>query len=139
MKLLSFEAAGRHRFGAATDGGIVDLTGRLGPGLDTLRSALEADALGRAGEVVADAKPEYGLDDIAFLTPVPYPEKIICVGVNYGNRNAEYKDGSEQPKWPSVFPRFPGSFVGHRANLVRPPESVQLDYEGEIAIVIGKA
>lgn len=139
MKLLSFEVAGRQRFGAATDGGIVDLTGKLGPGLDTLRSALEAGALGRAGDVVADAKPEYGFDGVVFLTPVPYPEKIICVGVNYGNRNAEYKDGSDLPKWPSVFPRFPGSFVGHRANLVRPPESVQLDYEGEIAIVIGKA
>jgi 5-carboxymethyl-2-hydroxymuconate isomerase len=65
-------------------------------------------------------------------------EKILCVGVNYGNRNAEYRDGSDQPKYPSLFPRFPGSLAGHREPLLRPPESPQLDYEGEIAIIIGK-
>ena len=139
MKLLSFESGGRQRFGAVIGDRVMDLTGRLGAGIDTLRSALEAGALGRAGRLVDQGEPDLSLAEVDFLTPVPFPEKIICVGVNYGNRNAEYKDGSELPKWPSVFARFPGSFVGHRRNLVRPPESAQLDYEGEIAIVIGAA
>jgi 2-keto-4-pentenoate hydratase/2-oxohepta-3-ene-1,7-dioic acid hydratase in catechol pathway len=70
--------------------------------------------------------------------PVPDPEKIICVGVNFPDRNAEYKDGQEAPPNMSLFPRFPRSFVGHEVPLTRPPETPQLDYEGEIAIVIGK-
>lgn len=138
MKLLSFESGGRPRFGALLGERVLDLTGRLGAGIDTLRSALEAGALGRAAAVIDEGKPEFSLAEVIFLTPIPFPEKIICVGVNYGNRNAEYKDGTDLPKWPSVFPRFPGSFVGHRRSLLRPPESAQLDYEGEIAIVIGK-
>ena len=70
--------------------------------------------------------------------PVPDAEKIICVGVNFPERNAEYRDGQEAPPQMSLFPRFARSFVGHGVPLVRPPESVQLDYEGEIAVVIGK-
>ena len=79
------------------------------------------------------------LSALTLLPPIAHPGKIICVGVNYGNRNEEYKDGSAPPQYPSVFPRFPESFVGHGQPLLRPPESEQLDYEGEIAIVIGKA
>jgi 2-keto-4-pentenoate hydratase/2-oxohepta-3-ene-1,7-dioic acid hydratase in catechol pathway len=70
--------------------------------------------------------------------PIPDPEKIICVGVNFPDRNAEYKDGQEAPPNMSLFIRFPRSFTGHGAPLVRPPESPQLDYEGEVAVVIGK-
>jgi 2-keto-4-pentenoate hydratase/2-oxohepta-3-ene-1,7-dioic acid hydratase in catechol pathway len=66
------------------------------------------------------------------------PGKIICVGVNYPDRNAEYKDGQIAPQFPSLFVRFPQSFVGHGKALVRPKVSAQLDYEGEIALVIGK-
>jgi 5-carboxymethyl-2-hydroxymuconate isomerase len=139
MKLLSFESNSVERFGAVVGDGIVDLTSKLGPKAGDLRAALAADALGRIRELTAKAKPDFALEEVALLPPIPFPEKIICVGVNYGNRNAEYKDGSEQSKYPSIFLRFPGSFVGHRRNLVRPPESPQLDYEGEIAIVIGKA
>jgi len=135
MKLLSFEAAGKRRFGAVAGEGIVDLTGEFG----SLREALAANALARLRESAAARKPQLALDEVTFLTPIPVPEKIICVGVNYGSRNEEYKDGSAPPKYPSVFPRFPGSFVGHLAHLLRPPESAQLDYEGEIAIVIGTA
>ena len=69
---------------------------------------------------------------------MPDAEKIICVGVNYANRNDEYKDGSDEPKYPSLFLRTPGSLVGHGQPIVRPPESEQLDYEGEIVLVIGK-
>jgi 2-keto-4-pentenoate hydratase/2-oxohepta-3-ene-1,7-dioic acid hydratase in catechol pathway len=67
------------------------------------------------------------------------PGKIICVGVNYPDRNAEYKDGQDAPQFPSLFVRFPQSFVGHGEALVRPKASLQLDYEGEIALIIGKS
>ncbi len=73
-----------------------------------------------------------------FAPPVALHGKIFCIGVNYGDRNAEYKDGSDQPKYPSVFMRTPGSLVGDGEKILRPPESEQLDYEGEIVLVIGK-
>jgi 2-keto-4-pentenoate hydratase/2-oxohepta-3-ene-1,7-dioic acid hydratase in catechol pathway len=78
------------------------------------------------------------LADITYERTIPRPGKIFCIGVNYGGRNAEYVDGSENPNKPSVFVRFPSSFVGHEQPLVRPPESHQLDYEGEIVAVIGR-
>ena len=68
----------------------------------------------------------------------PPPEKLICVGVNFPDRNAEYRDGQEAPANMSLFVRFPRSFTGHGQPLIRPPESPQLDYEGEVTIVIGK-
>jgi len=138
MKLVSFLAQGRARFGAATEQGVVDLTGRLGPGIDTLRAALAADAVPRMRDLADAAAPDFALADITLLPPVPDPGKIICVGVNYGKRNEEYRDGSAAPAYPSVFPRFPASLVAHGQPLVRPLESRQLDYEGEIAIVIGR-
>ncbi len=84
----------------------------------------------------AGAAPDLALDAVEFLPPVPVPDKIVCVGVNYADRNTEYKD-LDVPKYPNIFLRTPGSFVGHRAALLRPPESPQLDYEGEAAIIIG--
>lgn len=130
MKLLSFMAAGKTRWGALVGDGVVDLSGHS----PSLREALAAGAI----PVPAGTKVDFGLSEIRFLPPIQFPEKIICVGVNYADRNEEYKDGSAAPKYPSVFPRFPGSLVGHLGELMRPPESTQLDYEGEIAIVIGK-
>ncbi len=82
--------------------------------------------------------PRLPLGAVTLLPPVAQPEKIICVGVNYANRNAEYRDGSAEQTYPSLFVRFPGSFVGHGQPILRPRESEQLDYEGEIVLVIGK-
>ena len=73
------------------------------------------------------------------LAPLGAPGKIVCVGVNFPDRNAEYRDGQASRLNPSLFVRFPSGFVGHGDDLVRPPESEQLDYEGEIAIVVGRA
>ena len=72
------------------------------------------------------------------MRPVECPEKILCIGVNYGNRHAEYKDGREPAKYPSMFFRTPGSFVGSGEPLVKPAVTQQFDYEGEIALVIGR-
>jgi 2-keto-4-pentenoate hydratase/2-oxohepta-3-ene-1,7-dioic acid hydratase in catechol pathway len=64
--------------------------------------------------------------------------RYFCIGVNYPERNEEYRDGSEPPKYPSIFIRTHTSFVHHDEPIVRPRESEQLDYEGEIVVVIGK-
>lgn len=136
MKLLSFEKDGEARFGAVIGDGIVDLTARTR--FASLRHALQADALPALAAIAAQSTPDFALSAIRFLIPVPDAEKIICVGVNYANRNSEYKDASEPQEFPSVFIRFARSFTGHLQPLLRPPESAQLDYEGEIAIVIGK-
>jgi len=138
VKLLSFAYRGRSSYGAFAGGGVVDLGHRLGREYPRLRDLLEREGLRAAAEIAASNPPDHSLDEIVFLPPIPEPEKIICVGINYRDRNEEYRDGSERPKYPSIFMRAPDSLVGHRAHLLRPPESAQLDYEGEIAVVIGK-
>ena len=112
---------------------------RLGRDAPTLHDLIANELVARAREVTAREKDDAALTEVEPGLPLPSPGKILCVGVNYQDRNAEYKDGSDQPKNPSVFVRFPGSFVAHRAPLIRPPETKQFDYEGEIALVIGKA
>ena len=138
LRLATFTAAGRIRYGAVTEKGVVDLSARHGAKWPSLREVIEAGALTRLGEEAAALSPDFAEADIAYEIPVPAPEKIICVGVNFPDRNEEYKDGQAAQSNPSLFIRFPRSFVGHGQNLVRPPESPQLDYEGEIVIVIGK-
>ena len=136
-RLATFTVGGKTRYGAVTDKGVVDLSARH-PAWPTLREVIEAGALGKLAEEAPAFAADFSVDDIAYEIPIPAPEKIICVGVNYPDRNEEYKDGQAAPSNPSLFIRFARSFVGHGAPLVRPPESPQLDYEGEIVIVIGK-
>ena len=137
MKFLSFAYQGRASFGAVVDNGVVDLGARHGD-LPDLRAALRAGRSGALADEARTATVDVALTDITYLPPIPNPEKIICIGVNYANRNEEYKDGSEAPKYPSVFMRSRDSLVGHLQPILDPPESDQLDYEGEIVIVIGK-
>jgi 2-keto-4-pentenoate hydratase/2-oxohepta-3-ene-1,7-dioic acid hydratase in catechol pathway len=136
VKLASFSAGGRISYGAVTGDGIVDLALQLSH--PSLLDLLRAGALGEAKQVASGAKADVALADATLLPPIHAPEKILCIGVNYGNRHAEYKDNSEQAKYPSMFFRTPGSFVGSGEPLVRPSVTQQFDYEGEIALVIGK-
>lgn len=138
MRLLSYEHGGKATFGAVDGDGVVDLGARLEGRFAGLKEALAAGALNDLRDTAASASADHSLGDISYLRPIPYPEKIFCIGVNYMNRNAEYNDGSEQPKYPSLFMRSPETLVPHGAPILRPPESEQLDYEGEIAVVIGK-
>lgn len=138
-RIAAFHADGADRYGVVTDAGIIDMTPQFGARFATLQDVVEAGVL---EEVIAAAEPQtptFQEDDVTYLIPVARPEKIICIGVNFPDRNAEYKDGQAAPGKPSMFIRFPRSFVGHGQNLIRPPESPQLDYEGEVTIVIGKA
>lgn len=135
-RFLSFRHRGRPGWGLACDGGIVDLGARDGRP-DLGRVIADGDLL-RLADAAGGWSPDIALDEVSFDIPVRAPEKIICVGVNYPDRNAEYRDGQEPPAFPSLFVRFPRSFTGHGQPLVRPPESHQLDYEGEVALVIGR-
>ncbi|MCS2607846.1 fumarylacetoacetate hydrolase family protein [Halomonas dongshanensis] len=137
-RLASFRANGADRFGVVTDSGIVDLTPEFGARFKGLKEVIEAGAIDELLNVAEGRSPSYREEDVTYLIPITNPEKLICVGVNFPSRNEEYKDGQAAPDKPSLFIRFPRSFVGHNENLVRPPESEQLDYEGEVTIVIGK-
>lgn len=138
MRLLSFATGGRASYGAVVGEGVVDLGARLGSAYPDLASLFARGGL--ASALAAAREPaDAALGEVTFLPPIPAPEKIFCIGVNYLNRNEEYRDASAAPAYPSVFMRTPGSLVGHGAPILRPPESEQLDYEGEIAIVIGKS
>ena len=137
MKLAKVEFHGSARWAAITDAGAIDLSALIG-GLDGIHALLADEGLDRAKDFVAGCSPHSAVVDFSFEPFLPAPEKIICVGVNYANRNAEYRDGSDLPEFPSLFMRAPTSFTAHDQPLVRPRESEQLDYEGEIAIVIGR-
>jgi len=138
MRLLSYSIHGEASFGLlSADGtGVVDLGRRLA---DT-EDLTELLSLGRLAEAAAFAAdpPDHRLERVTFERLLPAPRKIFCIGVNYGGRADEYAERSED-SYPSVFVRFPDSFVGHGQDLLRPPESEQLDYEGEIVVVIGTA
>src|SRR6201984_774734 len=138
-RIATFSLNDTVRYGAVTDSGIVDLSARFAKDYPTLREAIAAGALTKLAEEGSRHSPDHALDAIAWQPPIPAPEKIICIGVNYPDRNAEYKDGQDAPKYPSMFMRSPRSFVGHDTPLVRPRASAPLDYEGELGLVHGKA
>ena len=136
MKFATYMSAGEAHYGAATDDGMISLSADF-PNWPTLLDAVRAgglNILAKAAHGKAVTHAEFQHDMV-----LPNASRILCVGVNFPDRNAEYKDGSTQPKHMSLFPRFASGFTGHERPLIRPPENETLDYEGEVAIVIGKA
>jgi 2-keto-4-pentenoate hydratase/2-oxohepta-3-ene-1,7-dioic acid hydratase in catechol pathway len=136
MRLASYNIRGRTSFGAVVGEGIVDLKTRLSR-FATLLDVIRADAVEQARAAVDGVRADFPLAEAEFLPPLDAPEKILCIGVNYANRAADYNI-AETPKYPSMFYRAPGSLVGHNQALIRPHVSEQLDYEVEIAMVVGK-
>ena len=134
MKLLSFSADGKELFGALSGDGIVTLNGKIGQ--PSLRAALAAGALPAIRDAVKTAKPDQKPADVKFLPVIPQPNKILCAGINYRSHAAE--TGRELPKQPSMFVRFADTLVGHDGALIRPRVSDNFDFEGELALVIGK-
>ena len=138
MRLLSYTAGGISSFGVLTpDGtGVIDLAPRIG-GVADLGDLIAQGRIGEAAEWAdSGTVADHAKGDIVFERLLPRPGKIICIGVNYGGRGAEYAE-DRGDSYPSVFVRFPETLVGHEQALLRPPESEQLDYEGEIVVVIG--
>lgn len=137
MKLASYLRDGRPSYGIVTDSGVIDLASRF-PDCPSLRAFLAGDGIRTAEDLMA-RPADFPVEGLELLPTIPDAEKYICIGVNYAHRHEEYKDNADAPSYPSVFMRVPDSFVGHGRPILRPPESPQLDYEGEIGIVIGKA
>ena len=137
MKFVTIRSQGAVSYGAVTDAGVTALS-QYFPQWATLKDVIAAQGLPALSEAIVGAAISHPNGSFSYEMPVANGEKIICVGVNFPDRNAEYKDGSQAPANMSLFPRFARGFVGHGEALVRPPESHQLDYEGEIAVVIGK-
>jgi 2-keto-4-pentenoate hydratase/2-oxohepta-3-ene-1,7-dioic acid hydratase in catechol pathway len=135
MRLASFERNGKLSFGLVVGEGIVDASSRLKGKPSGLRAALAVGAL-RELERLTNAAADFGLDEVAFAPVIPDAAKILCVGINYLPHIKEM--GRERPERPVIFVRFGDSIVGHRRPLLAPPESEQFDYEGELAVVIGK-
>lgn len=136
MKFATYTAEGETHYGAVTEDGMIALNAAF-PQWPTLFDAVQAGGLAELGKAADGQSVTH--KDFDYEMVLPNARRILCVGVNFPDRNAEYKDGSEQPKFMSLFPRFATGFTGHNRPLIRPPESPQLDYEGEVAIVIGKA
>ena len=135
MKLASFVAEGKDCFGAVVGDGVITLSGKLG--FATLRDAIAArDGLAAIGQAVAGARPDRKLGDIRFLPVIPNPDKILCAGINYRSHAAE--TGRELPKQPSMFIRLANTLTGHDGEMIRPSVSQQFDFEGELAVVIGR-
>jgi len=138
MRLPTRTLATPPTWGLVRDDGFVDLGARHATRFPTLKHVVEAGALQTMVEANAATPADQPLSALTYLPPLGNAQKIICIGVNYPDRNEEYKDGQSAAAYPSIFLRFPTSFVGHGENLVRPPESEQFDYEGEVTLVIGK-
>ncbi|MGR3503478.1 fumarylacetoacetate hydrolase family protein [Pseudaestuariivita sp.] len=135
MKFATFSADGAQHYGAVTENGFIALDGTF-PQWPTLFDAVCAGGLDALAEAATGREVTH--TEASYDMVLPNARRILCVGVNFPDRNAEYKDGSDQPKYMSLFPRFASGFTGHDQPLIRPPESHMLDYEGEVAVVIGK-
>lgn len=136
MRLCNFRFGERKSYGALTARGIVDLGVRIGGSPADVLAMLRAGLIREARDVANSGQRDYALEDVQLLSPTGRDSRYFCVGVNYPERNEEYKDGSERAKYPSLFMRSHTSFSDPGQPILRPKESEQLDYEGEIAIVI---
>lgn len=135
MRFATFSNDGETFFGAITEDGAIALNANF----PDCASLYEVVAAGRFDELAPAAEGKAVTHtDFTYEMVMPDVRRILCVGVNFPDRNAEYKDGTAQPKNMSLFPRFASGFTGHDRPLIRPPENHTLDYEGEVVIVIGK-
>jgi 2-keto-4-pentenoate hydratase/2-oxohepta-3-ene-1,7-dioic acid hydratase in catechol pathway len=134
MRLGTVVRGGQQTWGALQDNGFVDIGRRLSQ-YPSLRAALAE--IGPQGLTPYLDEPAINPDELEYRPVVPDPAQIFCVGVNYGEHRRE--TGRQDTRWPTVFLRLPGSQVGHDQPLIKPRESVMFDYEGELAVVIGRA
>ena len=134
MKIASFISGGKNSYGIVRDGGIIDLGKKLH--YPSLLTVLAAGALDEVRAVNAAATPDLKLSDVTLLTPVPDADNIFCIGRNYKGHVAE--GNAKVPDFPSMFIRLKSSIVAHDMPLIRPKVSGDFDYEGELALVIGK-
>ena len=136
MKLVTFEAGGKVSWGVVAGDGVVDLGARLGGKYADLRAVIAADAQAEIAAAAKDTKAELKLANVTLLPPIGNPDKILCVGVNYDEHRVE--TGRQKSDFPVIFTRFADTQIGHGQPLVKPRGSDRFDYEGELALVIGR-
>ncbi|EYS85108.1 5-oxopent-3-ene-1,2,5-tricarboxylate decarboxylase [Cupriavidus sp. SK-4] len=134
MKLATFLLDGRARVGVVSADGVLALPEAAGNDVGALVAVGTDSERWRA--LYAQATPVAGADSLTWLPPVARPPKILCVGLNYADHTKE--SPYEQPDYPTLFLRVATSLVGHNGAIVRPLVSDSLDYEGELAVIIGK-
>lgn len=135
MAFVTFNAEGRTSYGISHEDGVFDLGARIGNFLPDLRSFLAAKALGIFQSVPTPDVTDYAAGEFAYLPVIPNPAKILCVGLNYDEHRRE--TGRPETIHPSIFTRFADTLIGHGASILLPSNSRALDYEGELAVVIG--
>ncbi len=135
MKLATFRINGAATWGLIEGDEAVDVGAVLRGRLPDLKSAIAAGALAGLDSQAAQAQ-RYPLTAIEWLPVIPNPDKILCVGLNYENHRKE--TGRAEVEHPTIFARYANSQTGHLADIVRPRVSTDLDFEGELAIIIGK-
>ncbi|MDR5654809.1 fumarylacetoacetate hydrolase family protein [Ruixingdingia sedimenti] len=133
MRLVSFLTGGQPSYGVAEGNGLREAAAGFRSRYPDLRAVLTANAVAELGRSL---DRRFGIDAVTLLPPVPNPDKILCVGLNYLSHIRE--TGREAPRHPSIFVRFPSSVRGHGVPLIRPRVSAQFDFEGELAVVIGR-
>ena len=136
MKVVTFERKGARSYGILEDDRVLDVGSRLASRYGDLRSVLTAGALRELQSAGAQDVPTFRVDEVNFEPVIPNPEKILCVGLNYVSHRTETK--RSETKYPSIFTRFADTQIGHEAPVLRPSFSTAFDYEGELAVVIGR-
>jgi len=134
MRLASFRGTSGPTYGLVTDQGVIDLGRRLGARYPDLRALIAGHALDEARRFAGEA-PDARIDRVDWLHVIPNPDKIVCIGLNYEEHRVE--TNRDKTEHPAVFLRLAESQVAHGQALLLPPESTQLDYEGEIAVIVG--
>jgi 2-keto-4-pentenoate hydratase/2-oxohepta-3-ene-1,7-dioic acid hydratase in catechol pathway len=135
MKLATFRISGSTTWGIIEDEEAIDVGSVLRDRLSDLKSAVAAGALPGLGAQATQA-PRYPLSAIEWLPVIPNPDKILCIGLNYEMHRKE--TGRAEVENPTIFARYANSQTGHLANILRPRVSTELDFEGELAVIIGK-
>ncbi len=136
MKLISFLNNNTPSYGVVLGDDVLDLLPILGAQAPDLKTLIAKNLVGAAADAAKSHKPTLKFAALTLLPVIPNPNKIVCVGLNYGEHVRE--TGREITESPALFLRVSESQVAHGQDIVRPPESFKLDYEGEIAVIIGK-
>jgi 2-keto-4-pentenoate hydratase/2-oxohepta-3-ene-1,7-dioic acid hydratase in catechol pathway len=137
MAFITFKAEGRISYGIVREDGVFDLGRRIGAVLPDLKSLLTAQGLGLLGSLQKAIVTDYAAGEFTYLPVIPNPAKILCVGLNYEEHRRE--TGRPEVTHPTIFTRFSDTLTGHDSPIVLPANSSALDYEGELAVIIGKA
>lgn len=136
MKLASFSVQGRTTYGVVDGDQLIDLESVKPTFGADLKQAITAHRLGELTPAVLASLPRVAMADVTFLPVIANPGKVLCIGINYATHVRE--TGRDMPTHPMIFTRFADSQVAHLQPIIRPKASHKLDFEGELAVVIGK-